>query len=216
MRHKSYYNSTGFLDLLFNMLLGFVFLFSIAFMMVNPEIKKSNTQSKAEYIITMEWHDDSWDDVDLWLQDPLDNLIFFRQKDVGLTHLDRDDRGEINDVIQMGNIVKKISVNREVMSIRGFIPGEWILNVHMYKRRDPGATTSVRIRMDKLNPKVKTVFHKEVILGETKDEITVTRFTMTAGGKILDFNNLPKKLVILAPLPDVGREFPTLHRGQVE
>lgn len=213
MHHKSYYKSTSFLDLLFNMLLGFVFLFSIAFMMVNPEIKKANVKNKAEYIITMEWHENSMDDVDLWIQDPLGNLVFFRQKDIGLTHLDRDDRGEVNDMVLLhSGVVKKIPGNREVASIRGFIPGEWVINVHMYSKKEV-PPCSVRIRMDKLNPKVKTVFHKKVTLRLQKEEITITRFTMTAMGDILAFEDLPKSLVMLAPVLQGAQFLDSPHGG---
>jgi len=35
------------------------------------------------------------------LQDPAGNVLHFRQKDVGLAHLDRDDLGKINDIITL-------------------------------------------------------------------------------------------------------------------
>ncbi len=78
--------------------------------------------------------------------------------------------------------------------IRGFIPGEWILNMHMYKKRDEGPTT-VTVQIDKLNPKVTTILFKEIIMTEAWEEITVTRFEMTSQGDIIDLDDLPRRLV---------------------
>ena len=46
------YRSDPFTDLLFNILLGFTFLFLIAVMFINPVARLGNVQLKAEYIIT--------------------------------------------------------------------------------------------------------------------------------------------------------------------
>jgi hypothetical protein len=152
MRHRIYYNNTSFLDLLFNTLIGFVLLFIIAFLSINPKNKDADIKTKAEFVITVTWNVNSKDDVDTWLQDPAGNVLHFRQKDIGLAHLDRDDLGIINDSITLkdGRIIE-YPHNQELTTIRGFVGGEWVLNVHMYNKRDPDPTL-VEIRMDKLNP----------------------------------------------------------------
>ena len=83
-------NSDPFTDLLFNALLGFTFLFLIAIMFMNPVAKKGIIDPKAEYIITITWADNNPDDVDTWVEDPNGNLIWFRNREAGLVHLDRD------------------------------------------------------------------------------------------------------------------------------
>ena len=67
---RIYYNNTSFLDLLFNTLVGFVLLFIISFLLINPSLKKADIKTKAEFVITVTWSDNSHDDVDTWLQDP--------------------------------------------------------------------------------------------------------------------------------------------------
>ena len=69
-KRDKFKSSIGFTDMLFNLLVGFVFLFVIAFILINPPVKKSDAPKKAEYIITLEWEDDSHDDVDLWVKEP--------------------------------------------------------------------------------------------------------------------------------------------------
>jgi hypothetical protein len=198
---RIYYNNTSFLDLLFNTLVGFVFLFIIAFLLINPSIKKADIKTKAEFVITVTWSDDSQDDVDTWLQDPAGNVLHFRQKDVGLAHLDRDDLGKINDTIILdGGRRVEYTHNQELATIRGFLTGEWVLNVHMYSKRDPNPTL-VEVRIDKLNPKVETVFYKKIMMKSRWEEITVTRFVMTNQGDIINWDDLPKTLVKIASLP---------------
>ena len=115
-------NKTPFLDILFNTLLGFVLLFTMAFMMMNVEKQDANAKMKAEYLITITWQDKSADDVDVWLEDPLGNVLFFRNKEIPMAHLDRDDLGLVNDTIILPNGNKETyERNQEIITIRGFI-----------------------------------------------------------------------------------------------
>jgi hypothetical protein len=192
---RIYYNNTSFLDLLFNTLVGFVFLFIISFLLINPSIKKADIKTKAEFVITVTWNDNSRDDVDTWLQDPVGNVLHFRQKDIGMAHLDRDDLGEVNDVITLDD-GSRISYphNQELTTIRGFLPGEWVLNVHMYSKRELNPAL-VEVRIDKLNPTVQTLFYKKVEMKHQWEEVTVTRFVMSNQGAIISWDELPKALV---------------------
>ncbi|MDH3881726.1 MAG: hypothetical protein OES64_09250, partial [Desulfobacteraceae bacterium] len=84
-------------------------------------------------------------------------------------------------------------------TIRGFLTGEWVLNVHMYNKRDANPIL-VEVRIDKLNPKVETVFYKKIVMKSRWEEITVTRFVMTNQGDIINWDDLPKTLVKIASL----------------
>jgi hypothetical protein len=186
---------------LFNTLVGFVFLFIIAFLLINPNLKKADIKTKAEFVITVTWDDDSKDDVDTWLQDPAGNVLFFKQKEAGLAHLDRDDLGIINDTLTLDDGRKvEFKHNQELTTIRGFITGEWVLNVHMYSKRDLNPT-QVEVRIDKLNPSVQTLFYKKIVMEARWEEVTVTRFVMTNQGDIISWDDLPKKLLKMASQP---------------
>jgi len=190
-------DSTPFVDLLFNLLLGFAFLFIISFLMIQPILKKAEVHTQAEYIITVTWPLDNRDDVDTWLEDPLGNLVWFNNKEAGLAHLDRDDLGDANDTIILadGSVIK-YPYNQELLTIRGFIGGEWTLNVHMYSKleREP---TIVRVTMDKLNPKLKPILAKDILLEARGHEVTAARFEMSSNGDILSLNDIPKGLITL-------------------
>jgi len=139
------------------------------------------------------------------LQDPAGNVLHFRQKEVGLAHLDRDDLGKLNDMITLDDGRRvEYTHNQELTTIRGFVTGEWVLNVHMYNKRDSNPTL-VEVRIDKLNPKVQTLFYRKIVMKKRWEEVTVTRFVMTSQGEIISWDDLPKKLLKLASLPrDAG------------
>jgi len=205
---RNYGNQTAFLDLLFNCLLGFVFLFVTSFLQINVKAEQAGVVLKAEYIVTLTWDDKSSDDVDMWLEDPVGNIVFFKSQEAGLMHLDRDDVGHRKDFISLrsGQVID-VESNFEVLSIRGFIPGEWTLNLHMFAKRDTAPVRAV-IKMEKINPRVETIFVKEFTMSEEWQEITVARFTMGYGGDIMSIIYDPplKKLIKWQSARDYRRE----------
>lgn len=176
----------SFLDLLFNLVLAFVFLFIVSFWLVEVDKKKANIITKAEFVITVTWDLDNPDDVDTWTRDPSGNLIWYRVKESGLVHLDRDDLGTQNDTYTLpdGNTIR-YPYNQEITTIRGFIPGEWVVNVHMYNKKQFNGPAHVEVKMEKMNPSVKTVFIRHITLIAKGDEVTTGRFEMAADGEIL-------------------------------
>jgi len=195
MIKETYHSDRAFLDLLFNCLLGFVYLFVISFLMVEVEKKKANITTKAEYVITLTWDLNNIDDIDTWLRDPAGNLLFFRRKNVGLMHLDRDDRGNIRDSYTLpdGTTIY-YPYNQEIVTIRGFIPGQWILNIHMYYKRD-AKPANVEVKLEKLNPSVKTIFIKRYEIKNPGEQITVARFEMSSTGDITNIDEVPVRLI---------------------
>ena len=196
MFSKSYHSNKSMLDLLFNTLVGFVFLFVMAFMLINPITEKHNIRTNAEFIINLSWDKNNKNDIDIWLEDPVGNLLWFKAKDVGLMHLDRDDLGWDSDKIVLadGSVIS-YEYNQEIVTIRGFIPGEWTMNVHFYMEKDKEENPEVLIQFSKLNPSVKLLLSKKITFEEEWQEITVTRFTMNRQGDISNWDTLPKKLV---------------------
>lgn len=190
MEKEIHHSDRAFLDLMFLSLLGFVFLFFVSFLMITIEKQKANITTKAEYIITLTWDVDNKDDVDIWLRDPVGNLIFFREKEKGLMHLDRDDLGTKKDKYTLPDGTSILyPYNQEIITIRGFIPGTWILNMHMYNKRER-ELTNVEVKMEKLNPSVKTIFIKRYSIKTGGREITVSRFEMSGAGTIISMDEV--------------------------
>ncbi|MGI9383625.1 MAG: hypothetical protein ACR2PO_10755, partial [Methyloligellaceae bacterium] len=103
-----------FTDLLFNTLLGFVLLFFVAILFVNPADETAKIELDAEFVITVTWPDGNPDDIDAWVKDPAGNVAWFRNKDAGLVHLDRDDRGMVDDTVRLRGETIENPLNQEV------------------------------------------------------------------------------------------------------
>ena len=141
MNNEKYKSTIGFTDLLFNILVGFAFLFIIAFILIKPEAKKHDFERRAEFVVVLEWDHDQSDDIDLYVQDPTGGRVSFRNPIVNFMHLDKDDLGYVNDIVMnVDGTITKVNINREVVTIRGIIPGEYIINVHYYSTRQAEST----------------------------------------------------------------------------
>lgn len=183
----------AFLDLLFNTLLCFAALFVLSFILINPSKKENNIKAKADFMITVTWNKDLDDDVDTYVEDPVGNLVAFMRREEGLMHLDRDDLGHRNDTINTPNGPIEYKDNREIVTLRGFIPGEYVVNVHMYMKREK-APTEVMIVLEKLNPYM-IIMAKNVILTTNGQEDTAFRFVVDSEGVVTKVNELKKTLV---------------------
>ena len=184
-----------FYDMLFNMLIAFVFCFIIALLAMNPKaLKIGDIPSKAEYIISVGWPDRNPNDIDTWVQDPGGNLVWFRAREAGLMYLDRDDRGDANDAILINGQRIVSPFRQEVVTLRGIVPGEFTANVQYYQSRD-GQPVDVSVSIIKVNPRAEVVFFGQLRLARQGDEATAARFTLLPDGKVVNVNTLPKSLV---------------------
>ncbi len=188
-------NADPFTDLLFNALLGFTFLFVIAVMFMNPVAKKGIINPKAEYIITVTWPDNNPDDIDTWIEDPQGNIVWFRNREAGLIHLDRDDRGLANDTLEINGREIQNPLNQEVATIRGVVPGEYVVNVHYYAT-ETGQAVPVTVKVAKVNPALEIVYYDEIVLEKKGDEKTAVRFSIDQSGKVGGISQIDKSIVI--------------------
>jgi hypothetical protein len=184
-----------FYDMLFNLLIAFVFCFIVALLAMNPKaLKAGDVPAKAEYMMTLSWPDGNPNDIDAWAQGPTGDLVWFRAREAGLMHLDRDDRGLENDSIVVNGRKLINPINQEVVTIRGIAPGEYVVNAHYYESKD-SAPVEVTLTVVKVNPKAEIVFHGQQTLAKKGDEATLVRFSIAPNGDISDIGTLAKTLV---------------------
>ena len=127
---RSYYNNTSFLDLLFNFLLATLILLVIAVLNIVEEKNQADIKTEAEFVLTLEWNKNQDNDIDVWVEDPNGDMLWYRSQDTGIIHLDRDDRGKLDDHYENG---KAIQINQEIVTFRGILPGEWCINEHFFR-----------------------------------------------------------------------------------
>ena len=209
MFDKNKYKSTiGFTDMLFNILVGFAFLFIVAFLLIKPEAKKEDFERKAEFVVVMEWDHDQPDDIDLYVEDPTNSTVHFRLPITNFMYLDKDDLGYANDIVKnIDGTITKVNINREVVTIRGIIPGEYIINAHYYsarkwtgrtlatnmnnsgvyevrKGKPTGKQWTVKIELHKVDP-YKIWWIGEKTFTRRGQEETFVRFTIDSDGKLV-------------------------------
>ena len=184
-----------FYDMLFNLLIAFVFCFIVALLAMNPKaLKAGDIPAKAEFIITLSWPDWNPNDIDAWVQGPTGDMVWFRSREAALMHLDRDDRGLSNDTIEVNG--KKIvnPLNLEVVTIRGIAPGQYVVNANYYESLDQHPV-EVTVSVVKVNPRAEVVYYGQQTLGRKGDEVTMVRFNVLSDGSVSGINTLPKRLV---------------------
>ncbi len=184
-----------FSDLLFNSLLGISLLFFIAIIFINPKTKDGEVEFNAYFVITVSWKDFSPDDIDVWVADPLGKKLWFKQREVGLLHLDRDDRGMEDDQITVNNELVENPLNQEVVTIRGVYPGRYTVNIHYYKSVS-NEPVDVDVRIFKLRPTYQSILNETVTLASKGAEKTVINFTIGPAGEITKKDKTQKQLVV--------------------
>ena len=182
-----------FRDMLYLLSLAFAVLLIYALIQIHPPAKKSEVERKAEFLIILEWDERSVADIDLWVMDPQENIIWFGQREGGLLHLDKDDLGLRNDKIMVEGKEKIIYLNREVVTIRGIVPGEYITNVHAYRKLKETSVYGY-VKLLKLNP-YKEYPTEHFTIEYEGDEITVFRFNIDEDGYVSDINQDDHKFI---------------------
>ena len=191
--HRQRFYTDPFTDLLFNALLGFVFLFMVAILFMNPIAKLGTANLKAEFIITLTWPDNQPDDLDIWVEDPHGEIVSYLQREAGWLHLDRDDRGSLNDTIEINGEKILHPINQEVVTMRGIISGEYVVNVYYYESVTRGPV-SATVQIDKINPVLETVFFDRIVLESQDVEKTVVRFRVSDRGEVVGIDRRPRRL----------------------
>lgn len=153
------FRSTGttnlsFNDMLFNILIGFVMLFILAFLLINPITKKADVPTKAEILLMLEWDDMSSADMDLWVETENGNYVGFTTRQYNNWYLDKDDLGISNDTIVVDGVASVARVNGETITMRGIQPGKYYVAVHSYSMRE--SEMDITVSLIDVNPYIES------------------------------------------------------------
>ena len=185
MRER-YSSNLAFNDILFNTLLGFVTLFILVLMLINPVAKQGDIPSHSEIMIILEWDGEVSDDLDIWVVGPgMDSPLSFQNKTSGFMHLDRDDLGSTSDTILIAGVAKIIKINREVVNMRGIMPGDYFINVHVYAKPASSNPTLFTVSLVDINP-YKEEIHVQHYATKSGELFKIPAFTVDKEGNISD------------------------------
>lgn len=175
----------GFTDLLFGTVFIIMALFILVLLLINEDNNKEITLQAAIVIIAT-WDPTHDTDIDLWLQDPTSGISYWREKEVGLMHLDRDDIGRGRDYIKLEGIDTLVPINQEIMKIRKTIPGKYIVNLHYFESnlRTPETVT---VQIIQISPVYKLLAVQTAVLIRYQEK-TVFTFITDKEGKVIELN----------------------------
>ncbi len=170
-----------FRDLLTLVLFGFVFLVVAIFPLIS-QTKPSETAEGKEppgnVIVEMRWPDTIASDVDLWVQAPGDVPVGYSNKGGALFNLLRDDLGDVLDATNL---------NYEVAYSRGLAPGEYTVNVHLYRNAAAVTTIPVTVVVSTKSDATESsrqILTTQVVLANEGEELTAFRFRLAADGRL--------------------------------
>lgn len=168
-------------DMVMLALAGFIAIVIMVLPHIHPPGKK-NTETMeppGSVIIEIRWPDDINADVDLWAQAPGDVPVGYSNKGGKVFNLLRDDLGTRGDAS---------GFNYENMFSRGINPGEYTVNVHLYRNvsKVPEIPVVVILSVKKdLTSSMRQLAVTTVILRKQGQEITAFRLRLTDKGNLV-------------------------------
>lgn len=177
-------------DLLCCLLLVFVILALVS------SQKPPHIPTFGQFAVTATWKQGSNDDVDLYVRDPDGNIAYFANPNAGLMNLEHDDLGTGVSGTQVLADGRKVRVlyNGERVVLRGYAPGEYTVNVHLYSKNDPGPI-AVTVTLWSLRGQDKSLEQRTVTLHAEGDERTAFRVTLDAAGNVVAVSHVQSDLV---------------------
>lgn len=187
------HEETVFRDVLMLALAGFMAIVILLLPHLNPpgEAKTQDAIPPGNVIVEARWPDGMRTDVDLWVQGPGDVPVGYSNKGGALFNLLRDDLGTRGDATPL---------NYEVSYSRGVVPGEYVVNLHLYRQEEIGrkavpTTVTVSVKADEKRS-ARQVLVADIDLLHQGQELTVFRFALDDLGGLVpgSVHNLPKPL----------------------
>lgn len=176
---------TLFRDVLSLALLGFLAVIVLLLPHVVPEQQDQpvTATSAGDLVVQLTWPNEMDADMDLWVKAPGDIAVGYSNKGGKIFNLLRDDLGSKFDLS---------SINHESAYSRGFVQGEYVVNVHAY-RIDPEypppfaveVLVSKKTAIDDQVSVHPIVFTRPQIRRQGQ-EVTATRFRLTEHGELVE------------------------------
>ena len=174
-------SGTVFRDVVMLALVGFVAIVVMLLPHLNPPGAKTadDMTPPGNVIVEIRWPDEIDADVDLWVQAPGDVPVGYSNKGGAIFNLLRDD---------LGNRVDVTGLNYETSYSRGIQPGEYAVNLHLY--RNPSGVYPIPVTVVtsvKRNAKetARQLLASDVLLVSEGEEVTVYRFDLSEDGDLM-------------------------------
>jgi hypothetical protein len=174
-------SGTVFRDVIMLALAGFVAMVILLLPHLNPPGRTAEASSEppGNVIVELRWPDELDSDVDLWVEAPGDVPVGYSNKGGAIFNLLRDDLGRRRDATEL---------NYEVSYSRGIPPGEYTVNVHLYRNTGgvlPIPVTVVTSVKKSPTERARQLLASKIELGREGAEVTVYRFRLSDDGNLV-------------------------------
>jgi len=171
-----------FRDLITLALAGFLVCVILILPHINPAKavpRPEGQEPPGNVVVELRWPDPIDADLDLWVQAPGDVPVGYSNKGGRLFNLLRDDLGHRGDVS---------GLNYEVAYSRGIVPGEYVVNVHLYRDNSnalPIPATLVVSVKHSVGESARQILTRTIELEREGEERTVFRFRLDERGGLV-------------------------------
>lgn len=172
----------------FPTLLASVFL-ALFILTTAPTKKPPSVPTYGQFAVVIKWPGTSRDDVDLYVRDPVGHICFYKGTQVGQMHLEHDDLGGLDS----GYVFNGKQLNYERTVIRGLVPGEYVVNVHMFTKVGP-LPVRVDAELWTLRGADHVLVKRSLVLRRQSEQETEFRVTLDARGATSQVSSLPADL----------------------
>lgn len=173
---------TVFRDVITLALCGFVAVVILLLPHIHPEARQASqaegATSPGNVMVEVRWPDELDADVDLWVQAPGDVPVGYSNKSGVIFNLLRDDLGRNADPTKL---------NYEVAYSRGIPPGEYAVNLHLYRNKSMVTPIPVTVVTSVKRPDGETarqLLATTIDLDREGQELTAYRFKLSDAGDL--------------------------------
>lgn len=176
--------SVVFRDMLFGALAAIIV---VLIFLINPPDRKNEAELPGNLVVSIFWPEGSID-VDLWLTAPGEPApVGFSNKDGRVWNLLRDDLGLTADLVPL---------NFENAYSRGMPVGRYTVNVFCFRCTVGPFDVIVKIERKKEDGSLVIVKEGTITLSYTREEKTFLNFNVNGEGKIVNLNQVQRKLFL--------------------
>jgi len=152
------------------------------------------------FMVEVSWDNQSKTDIDLYVDGPGVETVYFGNKDSAYMTLERDDLGTSNDVYIVDGKEKTVERNYEVVSFSALPAGEFLVNIHNYSFKG-NEIELVTVRITSISP-YSLVYQTDLSVA-LRQELTVASFQVDNQGQVFDLRtDIQKPLRLSVPRGD--------------